>query len=209
MPIAREICKKAESFREKSIFEMNVSDYHFKTGNRLYFLLVSQTFDRIQPGSFACREDAEDQADADGNGQAGDDRPERNYRGKAGDEQHYQLADADRQRYADQTAEKCKRHCFEQELQNDRFFGCTDGFANADLFCSFGDRNEHDVHHADAADEQAETRDRDRDQADAADDAVKLGDKIIGGLDVEIIRIAVFYAAPLAQNAFDLEHRVV
>ncbi len=38
-----------------------------------------------------------------------------------------------------------------------------DGLANADLLRPLGDGDEHDVHHADAADEQADGRNRNRD----------------------------------------------
>ena len=57
-------------------------------------------------------------------------------------------------------------------------------------FCAFGDAHQHDVHHANAADQKAQAGDRDRDQSDHRGDAVKLFDKLVGSLDIEIVGIA-------------------
>ena len=44
---------------------------------------------------------------------------------------------------------------FERELQQDVALARADGFAHADLARALGDRNQHDVHHADAAHDQS------------------------------------------------------
>ena len=69
---------------------------------------------------------------------------------------HDQIADADRERNSEHSAKEGQRHRFEQKLKNDREPGCADRFADADLFGALGDGDEHDIHHADAADQQAE-----------------------------------------------------
>ena len=129
--------------------------------------------------------------------------------GDAGDEEHYEVAYADRYYDPDKASEKGESHRFEQKLKDNCTPGRPEGFANADLFCAFGDRDEHDIHHTDTADEQPEARDRDSGDADSAHNAVKLGNEAIGGLYVKIVWLAVFYIPALAQNALDLCHRII
>ena len=49
-----------------------------------------------------------------------------------------------------------------------------------------GDRNQHDVHHADAADEQAEAGKSDRDEHDHRKDGVEATHDLVGG-EVEVV----------------------
>ncbi len=112
------------------------------------------------------------------------------------------LADADGEHHAENAAEESERHRFKQKLAHNIFAPRAQSFAHADLFGSFGDAHQHDVHHANAADQQAETGDGDGNQADHRGDAVKLFDKLVGSLDVEVVRIAELHIPPPAQNFF-------
>ena len=57
---------------------------------------------------------------------------------------------------ADDAADGAEHDGLERELQQDDFFGGADGFSDADLAGALGDGDEHDVHHADAADDEAD-----------------------------------------------------
>ena len=60
---------------------------------------------------------------------------------------------------------------FDQELQQDRPAFGADGFADADLARPLRHRDEHDVHDADAADEQRQPGDEQPDGGDGAGDS--------------------------------------
>ena len=62
---------------------------------------------------------------------------------------------------ADQSAESGERHRFGEELPDDIAPTRANGFANADFAGALGDGHQHDVHDADAADEQADGTDGD------------------------------------------------
>src|SRR5438128_1347248 len=64
------------------------------------------------------------------------------------------IREADAADNPDHAAEPGEGHGFDQELQKDVPSPRTDRLADADLARSFGARNEHDVHDADAADDQ-------------------------------------------------------
>ena len=55
---------------------------------------------------------------------------------------------------SENAAEERQRHRLEQKLPDDIFSPRADRFADADLVRALGDADQHDVHHADAADEQ-------------------------------------------------------
>src|SRR5665213_4422185 len=61
--------------------------------------------------------------------------------------------------HADETADGRQQHRLDQELPQDVGTLRTDRLADADLACSLGHRHEHDVHDADAADQQADSSD--------------------------------------------------
>src|SRR5947209_20259735 len=94
------------------------------------FLFVPQCFDWIEPGGFPCGPETEDDADADRSDEAGDGCPDGHVRG---DEE----TDQERRRPADeqaqQTAEACQSHRFDQELPEDVAAACADRLARADL----------------------------------------------------------------------------
>ena len=75
----------------------------------------------------------------------------------------------DREAAPDQAAEDTEQpadpgedHGLDEELREDVTVARADGFADADLACAFGNGHEHDVHDADAADEQRDRGDRGR-----------------------------------------------
>jgi hypothetical protein len=78
--------------------------------------------------------------------------------GEAADHRAQQQGQAD----AEHAAEQAHQHRFDQELLADVALPRTHGHAHADLAGALGHRHQHDVHHADAADQQ-------RDGGDGAD----------------------------------------
>ena len=68
----------------------------------------------------------------------------------------------------DQTAKPGQRRGLDQKLKQNIALFCSDSFADADLACPFGHGYEHDIHHADTADHQADRRDDDHRQMHAA-----------------------------------------
>src|SRR6185436_19406742 len=114
------------------------------------------------------------------------------------------LAGPDGQQHAKRTAEKRQHHRFEEKLPHDIAATRANRFANANLFRSLSHTNEHDIHHADTADQQAQTRDRNRNQSNHRRDAVKLFDKLVSRLNIEVIRIAKLHMTTAAQNFFRL-----
>ncbi len=63
-----------------------------------------------------------------------------------------QLGDDDRDDHADDTGDEGQHEAFEEELGEDVAAACAEGLHEADLAGALGDRDEHDVHDADAAD---------------------------------------------------------
>ena len=57
---------------------------------------------------------------------------------------------------------KRQGHRFEEELTDDVALARADCFSNADFARALGDAHQHDVHHADAADQQTDSGDGDR-----------------------------------------------
>jgi hypothetical protein len=79
-------------------------------------------------------------------------------------------ADPVAERDADHPADERQRHRLDQELHEDVAPARADRLADADLARALGDRHQHDVHDADAADEQGDADDRADDGGDAAED---------------------------------------
>ena len=104
----------------------------------------------------------------------------------------------------DGAADQTDRRRFDQELQQDGPPLGADGFADADLARPLGDRDEHDVHDADAADKERQAGDE---QADPADDGRHLVNDLQDLLllvDGEIIRIARRQAPDAAHDTVQL-----
>src|SRR5205085_9264232 len=121
-----------------------------------FFLLVTQALNRVEARGLARGPDAEDQPDEDGDDKAGDDRPERYRGGQDGEEEGDYLADADGEDDADDAADEGQSHRLVEELSNYVAPSRADGLSDTYLLRALRDGDEHDVHHADAADEQAD-----------------------------------------------------
>src|SRR5262245_56527145 len=167
-------------------------------------LFVPKTLDWVEVGGLLRGPDAEDESDKDRDGHPAHDGPERDRGGELGQEEQDHVADHEGEDHAQDTAEGSQRHGLEQELADDVAFAGADGLADADLAGAFGDADEHDVHHADAADQQAHGRDGDREQTDAGRDSVELFDNFVGRGEGKIVRLAVLHATLTAQNLLDL-----
>src|SRR5439155_1306177 len=76
-----------------------------------------------------------------------------------------------------------ERHGFQKELPGNVAALRADGLANADLTRALGDADQHDVHHADAANEQTDSAYDDRSERDHPQDAVKLFHNLLGSLN--------------------------
>ena len=116
----------------------------------------------------------------------------------------YQHGDEDGDGDAQQAAGAGERHGFHQELADDVAAARAHGLAHADFACALGDGDQHDVHDADTAHQQAQSRNRDGHQADEAGDVVELLDDLVGRGDGEIVFGAGGQTADAAHDAFHL-----
>ena len=78
-----------------------------------------------------------------------------------------------------------------------------DGFADADFPGSFGDGDEHDVHHADAAHQQSHRSDREHQHENQIADFVPEIEKVVGSENREVVRLVIGEAAFSAQQVAD------
>ena len=73
---------------------------------------------------------------------------------------------ANARHHADDTAEQAESDGFDKELKQDVAGLRADGDADADLASALGDADKHDVHDADAADQERHARDGPQQQGD-------------------------------------------
>src|SRR5258707_4930352 len=149
-------------------------------------LFVAEGFDGVELCGLHGGPDAEDEADADADDDAEDRGPNGYTAGpfeSQANEQHKTIHKDE----GDEASQPCQRHGFEQKLPGDVLAFCADGFADTDLAGAFGNTDEHDVHHADPADEQADGAEENRGDRDFADDVAKFLDLFFGGVDGEIV----------------------
>ena len=104
------------------------------------------------------------------------------------------LADQD----ADQAAHQAEHDRLDQELEQDRRRPRADRLAQADLARALGDRDEHDVHDPDAADEQRDPDDAAGHHRHRGGDRVELADELLDRLDAEVVGVADGDVAALA-----------
>ena len=118
-----------------------------------FFLFIPQGFDGVEFGCFPGRVDAEEEADADGEAEGDDDRCRRDdclEEARLGDSQ----GDADAAGDAQEAADDADDDGFDEKLHHDVLEGRAQGFTDADFPRPFGDGDHHDVHDADAADDE-------------------------------------------------------
>src|SRR5258708_10846681 len=80
---------------------------------------------------------------------------------------------------------------FRQELPDDVTAASAERLAHSDLAGAFRYADEHDVHHTDANDHQADGGDHCYGQRDHTDDVVKVLDQRLGSVEVEIVGLVV------------------
>ena len=97
----------------------------------------------------------------------------------------------------------------DEELLEDVARPGAEGLADADLAGPLLDRDEHDVHDPDAADQQADRGDDDHDQVGRAGDLVVEVEHRVLGQDGEVVGLAEGDLAALAEEAGDLLDRLV
>src|SRR5690606_35856294 len=103
------------------------------------------------------------QADHGGTEEGGDDRAAGEHQAEfAGDAAEHR-AEGQRAEHAQGAADQADQHRLDQELPEDVALPRTDRHAHADFAGTLGDRDQHDVHHPNAADHQRNQRDH-RDQ---------------------------------------------
>src|SRR5439155_11715167 len=94
----------------------------------------------------------------------------------------------------------------DQELQKDVAAFCADGFADADFPRTLRDADEHDVHHADAADEQTDGGNAKHQEKNQKTDFVPEVEKIIRSEKREIIGLVAGKAALAAKEIANFLH---
>src|ERR1035437_10208702 len=114
-------------------------------------LFVTKGFDRPENGRSIGGIDAEEEADGDAEAEREEHRVELHDRLHADD---LEAAAEEPGRDAENPADDRQQNGLGEELGEDVAASRTDRLADADLAGSLGDADKHDVHHADAADEQ-------------------------------------------------------
>jgi len=124
---------------------------------------MSEGLDRIQSGGLISGVNSEEEADGDGDGH-------RDYHDIGRDSGRYLLtADTDigdKERaeppgeQADKASDKAKDSGLGEELEEDIASFGSDSLTDTDFSDSFGDRDEHDIHNTDTADNQRDTGDK-------------------------------------------------
>src|ERR1700719_3716201 len=116
-------------------------------------LLVAQAFDGIELGGAdrgnGAKQDADQRADGDGN-----DGRETGNRNTIGGEEADGVGDGESNNNAEDAADEGDENGLGKELEADLAFGGADRFADADLANAGADGGQHDIHDADAADQQ-------------------------------------------------------
>src|SRR5688500_4626773 len=154
--------------------------------------LVPQRFDRVHPrrrhGGVQPGQDAGQAADDEG----GDDAHGVDVGGvglavaEPADERGDGQGDADAEADAEQAAGQADHRGLDQELEGDVFLLGPQGAADADLAGALGDGGQHDVHDADAADQQREAGDADDDEVEDQVEPLGVAQDLDGGLDLHV-----------------------
>ena len=123
------------------------------------FSLIPQGIDRVKAGSFAGRIDAEEETDTDGEREGYEDRRRRDDGLEFADMRDGD-GDGATKSDAEDAADDSHDDGFDEELQHDVAEGRAERLPYADLTRALRDRDHHDVHDADAADEERDARNR-------------------------------------------------
>src|SRR5580704_1927895 len=151
-------------------------------------------------GGFDGRVHAKEETDTHRHGDGEQNRPERNGRRQAGNSKIDQQADHAAEQYTDHAAGSGEHDGLGEELPNNIAASRTDGFAYPNLPSALGNGHEHDVHHADAADEKADGADNGNEKSYGSGDLAKLIGDLLRARNAEIIRLVVGHTSATAQH---------
>src|SRR6185437_12917551 len=140
--------------------------------------------DGIEVGGFAGGIDAEEDADGGGDDEAGKDAPHGDGRGEV-DQQGDGLGEHDAEDDTDGSAGESHGCGLHEELLEQVGAPGAEGFADPDLAGALGDGDQHDVHDDDAADDQRDGGDGDRNRSEVAGDGGEQAGQRVRGLDGE------------------------
>src|SRR5208337_4153137 len=113
------------------------------------------------------------------------------------------------QHQSNQTAHAGEGHGLQEELPGDVLALGANGLAQADFAGALGDADEHDVHHAHAADQQPNGAEHNHGQVHHHHDVVKLGDFLLRGGDGKIVFSAEGNVPAPLEDFADLVHGVI
>lgn len=113
-----------------------------------------QGFYRVQLCRVAGGKEAEDNSDQGGAGEGHNDGARREDHFEVGAQQIKKSADPEGEHHSHEAADKADHDGLDQELGKDVAAARANGHTNADLPGALGHGNQHDIHHADAADNQ-------------------------------------------------------
>ncbi len=116
---------------------------------------VTEGVDGVFAGGFDGGIDAKDEADDDGSGESDHEDIDVDVRVKRSNNRKKEGEDIAKGEATD-AAEGREDEAFKEEFLEDVTGGCTDGFSDADFAGAFGDRDEHNIHDADAADDEGD-----------------------------------------------------
>src|SRR5271155_1108365 len=101
---------------------------------------------------------------------------------------------------ADDAADGAERYGFDEKLDEDVVALGADGFAHADFTGAFGYGDEHDVHYADAANNQANRSYREHQNKNQATDFLPELEEIVGSENRKVVGFVIREAALAAEE---------
>src|SRR5258708_36636 len=168
-------------------------------GRRRNRSFVAQCLDRVEVRRLARRVVAEEYADGDRERGGDDHRCERGLHRPAeaaADEERRDEA----QHNPGRSTDEAQDHGLPEELKLDRLFRGAHGDADADLAGPLRHRHKHDVHDADAADDEGDRRDGDEENRQRAT-RLELGvDDVLGVPNVEVVVLVGAQMVPVAEE---------
>src|SRR5690242_13856342 len=209
------LSSRSGAWPEHSLHKMNTRDYRMRTQNlaiktgprgELYrragrrWLFIAQGDDRVEAGGAGGGPDAEEQSDTDRYGNTQDGSPQGHGRGEARKDEARGERNQPAEEHAEHAAEHGEHHRFGQKLQHDVAAARADGFADADLARTFGDRHQHDVHYADTAYQQADGTKYDDHERHHGGDFVEVLHHLLGGGDGKAVGLIGGHAPLDAQH---------
>ena len=141
-------------------------------------LFIAEGVDGVETAGTVGGIDAEEEADGHGEEDGDSDGVETDDGAEVVDEGGGGNCAAGAEGDAEQAADEGEGDGFDEELAEDVAAFCANGFAEPDLAGSFGDADEHDVHDADAADDEADKGDGAEEEGHCAKDVSEDGDEV-------------------------------